>query len=407
MQPVNSALSSRFIPGWLVLLGALTGIAPFAVDMYLPGFPSIQRSLGAPPGSMELTLASFFIGMALGQLFYGPVSDRFGRKKPLYVGLSVFVLASIACVYTDDIAQFIAWRFLQALGGCAGLVIARAVIRDRCNVQEAGRAFSLLMLVFGVAPILAPMAGSWVLAAFGWHAIFVFLALFGVGCMIALHFALTETHDPATAQPLRLGRTLVEYGRLCRHRAFMGYTMSSGLVIAGMFAYIAGSPFVLIDLYGLEPDQYSWVFGTNACGMIVGSQINAYLLRSVSLVSLFRAQLWAPLVIGTVLLGLFMAGPLPLPALLIGLFLFVASAGFIMPNSGAAALGTQSRSIAGTASALMGALQFGLATASSALVGAWHDGTALPLAAVMCMCGVGAWLIDRAVTGKNVTMSNE
>jgi MFS transporter, DHA1 family, multidrug resistance protein len=404
----ESALSAKFfIPGWLVLLGAMTAIAPFAVDMYLPGFPEIQRSLGAEPGSMELTLASFFIGMAIGQLFYGPISDRFGRKRPLYAGLALFVLASIFCAYADNIAHLIAWRFLEALGGCAGLVIARAVIRDRCNVQEAGRAFSMLMLVFGLAPILAPMAGSWVLAILGWHAIFVFLALFGLGCMIAMHFMLSETHDPATAQPLRLGRTLAEYGHLLRHRAFMGYTLSSGLLISGMFAYIAGSPFVLIDLYGLDPHQYSWVFGTNACGMIAGSQINARLLRSTPLTSLYRAQLWAPPMIGAALLLAVATKSAPLPVLLVGLFLFITCAGFIMPNSGAAALGTQSRNIAGTASALMGGLQFGLATGTSALVGAWHNGTALPLAAVMAACGTGAWLIDRLVTGKNVTMIDE
>jgi DHA1 family bicyclomycin/chloramphenicol resistance-like MFS transporter len=407
MQSDSPLASKYLVPGWLVLLGAMTAIAPFAVDMYLPGFSVIQRGLGAEPGGMELTLASFFIGMAIGQLFYGPISDRFGRKKPLYAGLALFVLASVACAYADNIRQLIAWRFLEALGGCAGLVIARAVIRDRCNVQDAGRAFSMLMLVFGLAPILAPMAGSWVLALFGWQAIFMFLALFGLGCMIAMHFTLSETHDPASAQPLRLGRTLAEYGHLLRHRAFMGYTLSSGLVIAAMFAYIAGSPFVLIDLYGLDPHQYSWVFGTNACGMIAGSQVNAYLLRRTPLTALYRAQLWAPLLIGAALLLVVATESAPLPVLLAGLFLFIAGTGFIMPNSGAAALGTQSRTIAGTASALMGGLQFGLATATSGLIGIWHDGTALPLVAVMAGCSAGAFLIDRLITGKNVTMIDE
>jgi DHA1 family bicyclomycin/chloramphenicol resistance-like MFS transporter len=379
---------------WLVLLGGLTAIGPLATDMYLPAFPDLARALAAPPGAVQYSLASYFIGMAIGQLFYGPVSDRFGRRPPLLAGLAIFSAASLACALTDDVAVLVAWRFLQAIGGCASVVIARAVVRDRCAARESARAFSLLILVFGLAPILAPLLGGWLATALGWRAIFVLLGLYGLACLLAVYRLLPETHATHHEPPLQLGRVLGDYARLLASRSLLGYSLVSGLAFAGMFAYIAGSPFVLIELHAIPARQFGWYFGLNALGFIVMSQINARLLKTQALSLLLRRAVWVPALAGLVLAGLGLAGVASLPLLLAGFFLYVASLGFIGPNAMAAALATHGQR-AGTASALMGALQFTLATLAGALVGLGHDGTALPLLLIMAACGLGAWLALR------------
>src|SRR6478735_6413727 len=379
--------ASKLIPGWLVLLGALTALAPLSIDMYLPAFPAIEQGLSAPAGSISLTLAAFFIGMALGQLFYGPLSDRFGRKPPLYAGLVLYVLASLGCMLADGMTTLIACRFLQALGGCAGAVIARAIVRDRCNANESARAFSMLMLVMGLAPILAPVIGGWLLIWAGWRWLFLVLALFGAACVLVMHWRLEETQDTRHAEPLALGNVLKSYARLCSNRAFLGYTLSGGLGMAGMFAYITGSPFIFIELYHLSPQHYSLLFGSNALALITASQLNVWQLQRMPLTRLLHLSLWVPAVAATALLLLSFTPWLTWWLLWAGFFVFVGSLGFINPNASAAALATHGQQ-AGMASALMGSLQFGLATLSGSLVGLWHDGTSLPLVAIMATCGI-------------------
>lgn len=362
--------------------------------MYLPGFPAIEKDLGARPGGVEFTLASFFIGLALGQVVYGPLSDRFGRRKPLLAGFALYFFASLGCALAGSVPALVAWRFLQAFGGCAGMVIVRAVVRDRCATREAARAFSMLMLVMGLAPILAPTLGGWVVVLLGWRAVFDFLAGFSLLCLVAVWFGLQETHDTRDAAPLRLARVLGDFRSLLANRAFLAYTLSGGLAMSGMFAYIAGSPFVLIDLYGVPAQHYGWIFGANALGLIVASQLNARSLRHHPPTLLLRRALWAPALAGASLAVLGLMGGLSLPLLSAGFFVYVASLGYINPNSSAAALATHGQK-AGTASALMGALQFGLATLAGTLVGLLHDGTVMPLAGVMALCGVAAWLVHR------------
>ena len=396
------------MPGWLFLLGILTGLAPLSIDMYLPGFPAIEKSLLAQTGSAELTLASYFIGLAIGQLFYGPLSDRFGRKKPLMVGLMIYIIASLGCAYAGDITSLVIWRFLQALGGCAGIVITLAIVRDRCTANESARALSMLMLVMGLAPILAPLLGGWIVTWFNWRAMFLALGTIGLCCLLAVWLWLAESHDTRHEPPLQLGRILKNYGRLLVDRKFIGYTLSGGLARAGMFSYIAGSPFVLIDLYQIPPQHYGWIFGANAAGLIALSQVNAWHLKHTSVTTLLRHALWCPAIAGSVLLGLTLTSQINLPLLLLGIFCFVVSLGYISPNSSASALATHGQQ-AGTASALMGSLQFFFATAAGFLVNALHDGTVLPLAMMMAICGVGAWLSHRlliprpaASTGANI-----
>lgn len=379
---------------WLILLGALTAIGPLSIDMYLPAFPAVEQDLRAAAGSVEYTLASFFIGMALGQLFYGPLSDRFGRRRPLMAGLVLYTLASLGCAYAGNVQLLVGLRFLEALGGCAGLVITRAVVRDRCGARDSARAFSLLILVMGLAPILAPLLGGAVAAWLGWREIFLLLALYGAIALLAVYHGLPETHDTRHEPPLNLGGVLGNYGRLLMSRSFIGYTLAGGLAFAGMFAYIAGSPFVLIQLHGIPAGHFGWLFGLNALGFVVASQINARLLKTRSLTRLLHHAVWLPALAGLVLVLASFGGWLGLPLVLAGFFVYVASLGFIGPNATAAALATHGQQ-AGTASALMGALQFGIATVTGAMVGLWHDGTARPLMLVMGICGVGAWLAHR------------
>jgi DHA1 family bicyclomycin/chloramphenicol resistance-like MFS transporter len=391
-------LAAAFPTRWLFLLGALIAIAPLSIDMYLPAFPAIERSLAASPGDLELTLASFFIGLSLGQLAYGPLSDRFGRRPPLFVGISIYCAASLGCALAEQVTQLAAWRLVQGLGGCAGLVISRAIVRDRCAVPEAARAFSMLMLVMGLAPIVAPLLGGWVVTFLGWRTIFGFLVGFSAVCLVGAYRALVETHDIQHQPPLRLRGVLGDYVRMLRSRAFLGYTLMAALVSAGMFAYIAGSPFVLMTIYRIPPQHYGWAFGLNALGLIAASQLNARSLRRIPLTRVLRHALWAPMAAGTGLALCSLAGWLPLPVVLAGFFVYVTSLGFINPNAAAAALATHGHQ-AGTASALMGGLQFGFATLAGIIVGRWHDGTALPLTLVMALSGIGAWLVHRWVVG--------
>jgi DHA1 family bicyclomycin/chloramphenicol resistance-like MFS transporter len=395
---LGSGLDTSRFPGWLIILGALTAIGPLSIDMYLPAFAALEQNLSAPAGSAELTLAGFFIGMACGQLAWGPLSDRYGRKPPLYAGLALFALATLGCALSQDITALTIWRILQALGGSAGMVIARAVVRDRCSARESARAFSLLILVMGLAPILAPILGGWVITFLNWRAIFFLLLAFALACLLAIGFGLQESHSTRHEPPLNLKRIANDYASLFASRVFLGYTLSGGLAMAGMFAYITGSPFVLIQLGGIPPAHFGWVFGLNALGFIAASQINARSLKTTAPTALLRRALWMPagagLSLAVLTFSLDFTHSETLPLTLLCLFFYVASLGFIAPNSSATALATHGQR-AGTASALMGALQFGLATITGIGISRLHDGSARPLALILAICGVSAWLLHR------------
>jgi len=400
MSSTSSDKALVFAP-WLLLLGALTAIGPLSIDMYLPSFPTLEKELGS---GVQLSLASFFIGMAMGQVLYGSLSDRFGRKPPLLIGLVIFIIASFACSQATTMNELIIGRFLQGFGGCAGMVISRAVVRDRCQPSQAAQAYSMLVLVMGLAPILAPLAGSWLLVAYGWQSIFWFKGIFVSMCLLAVYFTLAESHHQR-AQPLQLGKVLTSYGQLLVNRTFMGYTLSSGLTFSGMFAYIAGSPHVFIELHHLSPTHYSWIFGSNALGFITASQLNAYLLRrGYAMLGILQRAIWLPALVSSSLLIAELAGIHSLGLLLVGFFSYIASLGFISPNAGAAAMANQGHQ-AGTASALMGVLQFGLASIIGAMLGLWQSDSALPVLTLMTFCGVGGLLWHRLVLPKTVVVS--
>jgi DHA1 family bicyclomycin/chloramphenicol resistance-like MFS transporter len=389
------------MPGWLILLGGLIAVGPLSIDMYLPGFPAMAAEFAGQAGRPEYTLASFFVGMALGQLIYGPISDRFGRKPPLYAGFLLYTLASLACALSDSLSSLTAWRLVEALGGCTGVVITRAVVRDRCDVRDSARAFSMLMLVMGIAPILAPLIGGWVVTHWGWRAIFWLLAGFGALCLIALHYALEESHDTRHALPLNWRQVGSDYRMLLREPAFMGYSLSSGLAMAGFFTYLAGSPHVLIELYAIPAKHYGWVFGANALGFILASQMNARLMNRMAPTRVLRRGLRTISLSAVLLAGLALATPLPSLWLVLPLLaVVIASLGFILPNANAAALATHGQ-LAGTASALIGALQFALATLAGVAMGASQSPRLLPMAALMALCTLAGWLVHRGLVGKH------
>ena len=374
-----------------------------SIDMYLPGLPAIAAEFGTETATAQFTLASFFIGLALGQAIYGPLADRYGRKPPLYVGLTLYIVASIGCALTPDLTTLIVLRFLQALGGCAGIVIVRAIVRDCCDTHTSARVFSLLMLIMGLAPILAPLLGGWILWFAGWRVIFVVLALFGLGCLFAVWRYLQETRPTDTRSSANIRAALRVYGDLLRDRHFIGYVLTGGLAHAGMFAYITGAPHVFIEVYEVSAQNFGWLFGLNAFGLIVSSQVNRYLLARYSTDAILRRANRSTVLLGFVLLAVATSGWGGLPMLLIPLLGYSIALGFTGPNATANALAHQGRQ-AGSASALLGALQFGIATLSSLLVGLSSGGSALPMAAIIASCGLLAYIAHRTLVAPHIVI---
>lgn len=370
----------------LLILGALSAFGPLAIDFYLPSFPALARAFATDVEHVQLSLASYFAGLAIGQLVYGPMADRFGRRKPLLLGVALFSLASLACALAPSLEWLIAARFVQALGGCAGMVVSRAVVRDLCDPISSAKVFSQLMLVMGLAPILAPLAGGLLLSSLGWPSIFICLTLFSLACLVAVAIWLPETlaHDAPLA-PLR--GALGEYKRLFADLPFMGYALTGGCAIAGMFAYIAGSPFVFIELYGIPAEHYGWLFGSNALGFVLVAQLNAWLVARQGPAYWLGKTVWFYLACGVALLLVALSKPTALWPLLIPLFGCIASLGILLPNASACAMAGQGQH-AGSASALLGSVQFVIAASAAALVGVLHDGSAWPVAVVIFSCGV-------------------
>lgn len=369
----------------VLILGALSAFGPLAIDFYLPAFPAMAQAFATDEKHVQATLAAYFLGLSLGQLAYGPVADRFGRRKPLLFGVGLFTLASLACAYAPNLDTLILARFVQALGGCAGMVLSRAIVSDKCDPVASAKVFSQLMLVMGLAPILAPMLGGVLVNVAGWQSIFLALSLFSAACLLAVSLGLRESL-PAHIPRQPLSGALRQYMRLLADRVFIGHALTGGIAIAGMFAYIAGSPFVFIKLYGVPAEHYGWLFGTNAAGFILVAQVNARLLAKRGPAFLLVRAVWVYLVAGLVMLGVAAMRPAQLWPLLLPLFVCIASLGCIIPNASACAMSGQGAR-AGSASALMGCLQFSVAAAAAALVGLLHDGSAVPMTLVISLCG--------------------
>ena len=378
----------------ILILGALSAFGPLAIDFYLPGFPAMATAFATDETQIQLTLAVYFLGLSIGQLIYGPIADRFGRRIPLLVGVGLFTAASLACALAPSLEWLIGARFVQALGGCAGMVLSRAIVSDKCDSVGAAKVFSQLMLVMGLAPILAPMLGGLLVNLYGWQSIFIVLTAFSALAALAVALGLPESlPDNVPRQPL--SGALRQYGRLLKDREFLGHALTGGIAMAGMFAYIAGSPFVFIKLYDVPAEHYGWLFGSNAAGFILVAQINARLLANRGPAFLLARTIWIYLAAGVVLLGVSALHTQQLWPLLIPLFVCIASLGCIIPNASACAMSGQGAR-AGSASAMLGCLQFSVAAGAASLVGVLHNGTAMPMAMVITLCGVLAVVLAMA-----------
>ncbi|MBK5003251.1 multidrug effflux MFS transporter [Pseudomonas sp. S31] len=369
----------------VLILGALSAFGPLAIDFYLPAFPAMAQAFATDEQHVQTTLAAYFLGLSIGQLAYGPVADRFGRRKPLLFGVTLFTLASLACAYAPNLDTLIVARFVQALGGCAGMVLSRAIVSDNCDAVGSAKVFSQLMLVMGLAPILAPMLGGVLVNLAGWQSIFLALSLFSAAALLAVSLGLPESL-PADVPRQPLSGALRQYLRLVGDRVFLGHAVTGGIAIAGMFAYIAGSPFIFIKLYGVPAEHFGWLFGTNAAGFILVAQINARLLSRHGPAWLLVRAVGVYLAAGLVLLAVAASRPEHLWMLLVPLFVCISSLGCIIPNASACAMNGQGAR-AGSASALMGCVQFSVAAGAAALVGALHDGSAVPMSLVISLCG--------------------
>ncbi|MBC6982780.1 multidrug effflux MFS transporter [Caulobacter sp. 17J80-11] len=373
----------------LLILGALTAFSPMSIDMYLPSLPAIARDLHGTATGAQQTVAAFFVGLALGQLIYGPLSDRIGRRGPLLAGIALYLVATVGCAFAPTMPALVGLRFVQALGGCAGVVVARAVVRDRFDHQESARVFSVLMLIMGVAPILAPLAGGWIMAATGWRTIFWALFAFGAATGVAVLFGLPESRSEATAARARAETPLAAYLALLKNRGVMAFILAGGLTSAAMFTYIAASPELVIETYGVPATRFGWVFGANAVGIIGASQLNRLVLRRHAPDQVLRASALCACAAALLLLAAALTEVGGLLRILVPLFFAIAAQGFSAPNAVASALALDPAR-AGSLSALFGAVQFGLGATGAALVGVFHDGSAVPMATVIAVCTMGA-----------------
>ncbi|RYZ25994.1 MAG: Bcr/CflA family efflux MFS transporter [Chitinophagaceae bacterium] len=377
---------------FILLLGLLSAIGPFSIDMYLPGFPTIAADLNTTVDQVSYSLSSFFVGICVGQMICGPLLDRFGRKKPLYVGLVLYIIASLGCAVAGSIEALIGFRFLQALGGCVGMVAPRAIIRDVFPVNENAKIFSLLVLVIGVSPIVAPTAGSFFISAFGWHSVFVVLAIVTAILFIAVIFFLPESKRPDPNFSLRPKPILNSFLYVIKEPQFYTYALTGAISSAGLFAYLSGSPYVFMELYKVTEQHYSWIFALIAAGLIGSSQLNNLFLKRYSSEQIIKVVLLMQTLVGLTLAIGTATGFLGLYSTIFLIFLFLSCQGFSFPNSSALSMAPFNKE-AGSASALMGALQMGIGAVASALVGLFFNNTALPMAAVMAACAFAAFII--------------
>ena len=379
----------------VLILGALCTISPFSIDMYLPGFPAIAKDLGTTIDQIQLSLTAYLIGIAIGQLFYGPLQDRFGRKIPLYTGLVIYILASLACAFTTSVDALIAMRFVQAIGGCAGMVTAQALVRDLFPVNKTAQAYSLLVLVIAVSPMVAPAAGGFVTAAYGWHAVFILLAIITALIMGAVYLTLPEGQLADRTLSLRPKAVLKNYQNVLKQPQFLVYMLAGGIATAAPLAYIAGSSDVFMNIYQVSEKEYGWIFALLASAMIGSTQLNHILLRKFKSEQIIRFTLFYQTAVGLLLVAGTMYGWYGKTSLIALLFVFLTGQGLTNPNATALSLAPFSKH-AGSASALLGSFRMAMGGLASAAVSILHNHTALPMVSIMALCavtGLGLFLI--------------
>ena len=376
----------------LFILGGLSALAPLSIDMYLPAFPSIAKSLNTEISKVTLSLTSYFIGISVGQLIYGPVTDKFGRKKPLIFGLILFLIAAIGCALSTSINQLIFMRVILALGGCVGMVVSRAIVRDLFLPSEIAKIFSTLMLIVGVAPIIAPTIGSWVAVHYSWNMIFFLLSANALVLLLAVYFFLPESKKPDLGKSLKITNVLRDYKLVFSDKTFLFYAFIGSIASAGLFSYISGSSFVFIKYFGMKESNFGIIFGVNAFGYILGTQFNRLLLNKFSSYQIIKSATYVLFIVSLVLISLLFLQQFSVFLLIGLLFTYLFLLGLLSPNSTAMALTPFSEN-AGSASALIGFIQMFCGAIWSALVSTLHDGTLFPMIFGLSSAGIIVFII--------------
>ena len=398
--------NEHYPTGWIMLLGLIIAVGPLTIDMYLPALPSMAKDFGVATSFIANSVPAYFVGLVVGQLFYGPLSDRIGRIKPLYFGMVVYVIASIICATTDNAYVLFAARTVQALGACVGTVVTRAMVRDRLHPKQMAKAFSLMVLVMGIAPILAPSMGALLLKFTDWRVIFWFLAGFGVLNIILTKLFLHETLAPENRNARPINQLLGQYWNLLKDVRFNYPAVGAGLLMGSMFVYISAAPELIMEAYGVTPEHFSWIFGINAAGFIGLTQVNQWLVNRYRLVSLLRIGALVQVVAAGVLmtLGLLFGIQAWLPLVLACIFCCIAGLGLTQPNAGAIALAFQKKQ-AGTASALQGSLNFAVGIFGGLLLNLFPFNAVAKLGLTMfILMAIGCWLVFQI--DKNLDLAN-
>lgn len=378
----------------IIILGAIIAVGPLTIDIYLPAFSAIARDFAVSDAIVQLSLSTYFIGLALGQIFYGPLIDRYGKKPPLFFGLILFLISTILCSFATGINQIIILRFFQAFGACVCTVVPRSIVRDIFSPQESARVFSHLLLVMGVAPIMAPLVGNLLLEAYNWRAIFIFLAIFAVFCLLLSHLKIPETRGFNKDEKISDG--LKKYWGILHDKNFVINALIGGFTMSGLFSYITGSPFLYLEFFEMSSRQYGYIFSINSIGFVIASQINAKILKKTPLNLALKRALWMP---AFAALALIFIAPI-YPNFYFVTFLFfitLCSCGMIMPNTSALALANQVQR-SGSASALLGTIQFILATIASLLISNLHDGSIMPTCVIVGVCSLMPIIISKFTT---------
>lgn len=376
----------------ILILGSLTALGPFSIDMYLPGFSGIAKDLHTTVAKVSMSLSSYFVGISAGQLLYGPLLDRFGRKKPLFIGLLIYILASLGCVYVANIDSFIFLRFIQAIGSCAATVASVAMVRDLFPVKDIPKVFSLLMLVLGLSPMLAPTIGGYVTEDYGWHTVFFILMCMGIAILTAAQIGLPNTYKPDTTISLKPKPIISNFLKVLKEPQFFTYAFTGSIAFSGLFSYVAASPIIFMDIYHVDAKTYGWIFAFMSVSFIGSSQLNSVLLKRFSSEQMIFGALISQSVISIVFLILSLNNLLGLYETIGMLFLFLACLGISNPNTAGLTMAPFAKN-AGSASALMGAIQLGLGALASFTIGMFVKDSVAPMVIIMTTTTILAFII--------------
>lgn len=376
----------------ILILGSMTALGPFSIDMYLPGFSGIAADLHTSVAKVSMSLSSYFIGISAGQLLYGPLLDRFGRKKPLFFGLLVYILASLGCVYVANIDTFIFLRFIQAVGSCAATVVSVAMVRDLFPVKDIPKVFSLLMLVLGLSPMLAPTIGGYITEDYGWHIVFLILMCMGIAILIASQIGLPNTYKPDNSISLKPKPIILNFLKVVKNPQFFTYAFTGSIAFSGLFSYVAASPIIFMDIYHVDAKTYGWIFAFMSVSFIGSSQLNSVLLKKFSSEQMIFSALITQSLISIVFLILSWNNLIGLYGTIAMLFLFLGCLGISNPNTAGLTLAPFAKN-AGSASALMGAIQLGLGALASFAVGSFVKDSVVPMVVIMTSTTILAFII--------------